>query len=648
MKIAVILLLPSLAFAQGPWPDPSAASAARERALRRIERQAAEAARTIRSVRRLRPGNLRAAQYNPIDIVKTKVVFRADEAAGTIAAVVDVTIKALESGVVKPVFTVTRLATLAIEDPDGNPLPFTYTTSSGAGLATVTLPAALAVGDERTLRFRNTGRPACTPSGGFVDCRVSEDIVYFVGPSWLPSKNADTYADLYTSGGVDFEITTPPGYVAATTSDRVAVDDQGDRLVHRFVGSFSDSAFPAFAYARYDVFTARTRDNKPVSTYIHSGSRDYGHAWAGICANIVDYYGDVYRPYLYPKHDALQITDDLGGGLGPQSATFYYASLFDDDPTRPLAEDMFSHEIAHSWWGGMVRMGDIISPWLNEGFAEYSSRLYGYHRWPASDEDYNYQLDFEIFRAFVTPDMETPLSSYHVYDDAFVYQLTTYNKGAHVLRMLQWYLGNEVFFAGMRLYATTNTWETSRTPVVVADFRNAMETVSGLDLATFFDTWVFSTGYPIYRWAAEYGRDGSRYTVRVRVRQVQETDWVYELPLEVTVWTGASEEPERFRLHFTDRVADSTFTVNAEPRAVKVDGSSWIFGAKEHELAGDVDSSNDVDGVDLLFVAWARGSHAMERDSNYYLDADFNRDGEVNDDDLAVVMDNFGQKGVVR
>jgi aminopeptidase N len=651
MKIVVYLLLPlllvpGLASAEGAWPDPGAERAARARVQRRIERQRAEAARAVRQALHLRSGALRMAAYNPIDVTHTKVVFSADGAAGTIDTVIDVTIKALQNGVSRPVFLVTKLAAFAIEDQGGNPLVFSYVTQYGVGMATVTLPTALASGEETTLRFRAAGTPVCDASSGMLACTVSAEVVYFVGPNWIPAKAANSYADLYTSGAVDFEITTPPGFVAAATSDRVAVDDHGDHLVHRFEGLWAES-IPSFAYAQYDVFTAHTRDDKPVATYIHSGSRDFGPAWAEICAAVVDFYGDTYAPYLYYKLDLVQTLDALGGGMGPQSAAFFYASLFDDDPAEPLSESIFSHEIAHSWWGGMVRMGDGDSPWLNEGLAEYSSRLTGYHLWPAHYTDEEYRLYFEMFRYFVPPESEVPLSSPNIYNDAWVYQLTTYYKGAHVLRMLQWYLGREPFFAGMQLYAATNTWETSHKPVEVADFKLAMETAAGVDLTEFFDAWVYGTGYPIYRWAAEFGRDGRQHTVRVRAEQIQEIVWSYPLPLEVTVWAGAPAQPRHFILTFDGLVADATFTVDLEPRAVKVDGASWIFGAKEPQLVGDVDGSNDIDGVDLLYVGWARGAQAMNQDPNYYLDADFDRNGAVDDADVAVVMDNFGQEGVI-
>jgi hypothetical protein len=643
-----LLLLPSLASAQAPWPDPGAEREARDRVLRRIERQHVEAAQAARRAAQRRPAVLRMATYNPIDITNLKIAFSADPTAGTIDTVVDVRIKALEANVRRAIFTMVRLATFSVEDLDGNPLGYTASAYGGVETVTVTLLAMLAQDEETTLRFRASGAPSdCDASMGMQSCVVSADVVYFIGPSWVPSKSANSYADLYTSGAVDFEITTPPGNVAVATAERGAVDDLGDHLVHHFTGPFADS-IPSFAYAKYDVFTARTRDDKPVTTYIHTGATDFGQAWAEICAAVVDYYGDTFAPYLYHKMDIVQTIDELGGGMGPQSAAFFYASLFDDDPAAPLSEAIFSHEIAHSWWNGMVRLGDGYSPWLNEGFAEYSSRLNGYHMWPARYADYDYRMYFEMYRYFVPPESAVPLTSSAIYNDSWVYQLTTYYKAAHVLRMLQWYLGHDTFFAGLRAYAATNTWETSRKPVIVDDFKLAMETAAGRDLSDFFNAWVYGVGYPIYSWAAEFGGGGyGAHTVRVRAEQIQESETVYDLPLEVTVWAGEPPEPRHFVLRFDGRVADATFAVDLEPRAVKVDGAAWIFGAKQPVLVGDVDGSNDIDGVDLLYVAWARGSSAMNQDANYYLDADFDRNGQVDDTDLAVVMDGFGQEGVI-
>jgi len=73
----------------------------------------------------------------------------------------------------------------------------------------------------------------------------------------------------------------------------------------------------------------------------------------------------------------------------------------------------------------------------------------------------------------------------------------SYNKGAYVLRMLRFTLGDSLFFRGIRQYQndTTLQYSFART----ADFKKNIEQVSGKDLTYFFDQWITGQGYPIFQ-----------------------------------------------------------------------------------------------------------------------------------------------------
>jgi hypothetical protein len=644
------LLVLSAPSAAGPPPDVAGQAAAHRHAWGTIQRRQAEAVRSRhrQRLRALRLAHRRGVDENPVAVVRTRVTFAADEAAGTIDTRTFVTLRATADDVRQAQFYLMRLADFGVTDEGGTPLDFTYEEAWGYGFVTVTVPR-LDAGDEIVLGFRNAGRPQCDPDPyfGMSMCSVSPEVVFFAGADWVPVKAPSTSEDL-AGGPVDVEITTPPGYVAVSTSDPAGVEDLGDRLTHRFAGHFSDQGIVGLAYAQFDTFAAPTADGKPVTAYIHTGPRDFGPDWAATCAAIVDYYSRIYAPYLYNKHDAIQAIEALGGGVGPASATFYVASALNQDPSTFSSESLFAHEIAHSWFAGMVRVSDPYSPWLSEGLAEYSSRLYGYEIWPASWQDYLYGYYFQLFRAFVPPAQEAPLTSADIFaDDSMVYFFLTYIKGAHVMRMLEWLLGEEAFFAGMARYVAAHTWDLTHTAADVPALQAALEAASGRDLATFFRQWIYATGNPVLRWAAEFGENEQGYTVRVRVTQTQESDEVYDLPVEVSLWAGAALEPTTRRLVFDGRVADQTFVVDEPPFGVAVDYAARLWAEKIPELTGDADSSNEVDGVDLIMTAWAQGSSVAEGSLNYLASADFNRDGTIDEADLALLQGNFAAKGAI-
>jgi len=590
---------------------------------------------------------------NPFDVIDIMVTFDADETAGTIDTVVTETIKATEDGLDFAEFSLDALDSFSVEDGGGNPVDFVY--EPATYVATVTLPTVLNEGDEQVLVFKNAGTPNCDPDDfwGMTSCMVSEDIVFFVAPEWMATKVPYTMEDLYQNAPLTVDVTTPAGYVAAGSADLESIETSGDELIHHFAGHFGVSYFDryfALAYAPFDIFQTTTADGgKPVKTFIHTGVTDFGQNWADICADVIDYYEDIYSPYIYNKHDVIQTINEFGGGAGPQSAALYYADALTTDPASWMSESVFSHEIGHQWWGDMIRLGDNYSPWLLEGFAEYSSRLYAYQ---ASDSDlvnYLYDNYFHIFQMGIDHSDEPAMSSYDILSvDSLLYQAVTYWKGAHVLRMLQWKLGDSAFFDAMNHYAQSYSSDVSDELVDPDKFQDAAEAASGEDLDDFFQTWVYGTGFPIYRYAAQFDETEGGYSVRVKVDQVQETEQIYDLPMEVAIWVGEETEPRIYTIQFDGKTASGLWVLEEAPHALYIDASSWIWGDKIPALAGDVDSNNEVDGLDLIYVAWSQGGKIMDYDHwNYYVETDLNRDGTVDQDDLDTMLNTFGKKGAI-
>lgn len=589
-------------------------------------------------------------RYGDYEILHTLLAFEADEATGVIETVTTLQIKALDDGISQVDLSIQVLDEYTVEDGEGTVLEIAGYVPY-AGLLTVNLETPLDTGDEMELVVKNSGDPHCEPDEffGMQFCGVTEAIVFFTGVDWMPTRPAYVYADLYSDSFIDIDITTPYGYVAATTSDPDSVEDTGDELIHHFVGHFG-STYMGMAYAPYETFTMNTQSGVPVTAFVHQGDTGFADDWADICADIVNFYERVYSPYIYNKHSVVQTVEALGGGVGPQSASFYYASAFGADPVNQFpSESIFSHEIAHSWWGNIIRLGANDSPWINEGFAEYSSRLYGFTRWPEYYQNYLYEMYFKYFLFYVDPSDEVSMSGNDIFSvDSFTYQAITYWKGSHFLRMLQWKLGDEDFFSVMSAYANTYASDNSDELATPGRFRQVLEDETGENFAEFFDQWVYGIGYPIYSWAAQFDQTKAGYTARVRIEQIQDSTQIYDLPLEVEIFVGEQEEPEKVIVAFDGKVADETFTLTEQPRGLRVDEAYWVWGDKRPALVGDIDGSNEVDGLDFIYISWAFGGDVNDYDSwNYITDADFNRDGVIDDADLSPLTENFGKKGQI-
>ena len=74
-----------------------------------------------------------------------------------------------------------------------------------------------------------------------------------------------------------------------------------------------------------------------------------------------------------------------------------------------------------------------------------------------------------------------------------MFDVLTYEKGASVLRMLEQYLGADVFRDGIRAYLQRHAYANTET----TDLWDALEEISGEPVRRIMDAWIFRGGHPL-------------------------------------------------------------------------------------------------------------------------------------------------------
>ncbi len=115
---------------------------------------------------------------------------------------------------------------------------------------------------------------------------------------------------------------------------------------------------------------------------------------------------------------------------------------------------IIAHEAGHQWWYAQVGSDQVAQPWLDESLTEFSTRMYYRMVYPdiadakindAIDRNYDY-LNSMSAPATVDINMHTLM-----YDDSWQYSLVVYGKGMEMFDKLRIEMGDEAFFAGMRI-----------------------------------------------------------------------------------------------------------------------------------------------------------------------------------------------------
>ena len=114
----------------------------------------------------------------------------------------------------------------------------------------------------------------------------------------------------------------------------------------------------------------------------------------------------------------------------------------------------------------------------------------------------------------------------------------SYNKGAMVLEMLRWKMGDVMFFQALRNYL--NDSNLAYAYALTPNLQAHLEAVYGSSLTEFFNDWIYNQGYPTYTINATPINSGQ---VQITVNQTQSHSSVsyFEMPIEVRL-TGAGSQ----------------------------------------------------------------------------------------------------------
>ncbi len=153
-------------------------------------------------------------------------------------------------------------------------------------------------------------------------------------------------------------------------------------------------------------------------------------------------------------------------------------------------ETIWAHEASHHWFGDLVTCMDEGEMWLNEGWASYCESIfeeaaYGFGAY----KNYNRSTHADVLRrAYVEDGGYQPLSAM---PHAYTYSRTVYSRGALVAHTLRGQLGDALFFPAMQQYLNTFRFR----HVDSDSMRISLETSTGRNLQSFFDSWIHQGGF---------------------------------------------------------------------------------------------------------------------------------------------------------
>ncbi|MDZ7624837.1 MAG: M1 family metallopeptidase [Ignavibacteriaceae bacterium] len=339
-------------------------------------------------------------------------------------------------------------------------------------------------GNEFKIEVEYEGTPKKAGLEGFVfGKRNGTSLVYNLSEpnyasSWFPCNDIP-----FDKTMLEISITNDSSMVSVSNGVLVDVITDGERRTYRWRTEYPISTYLVAIYSSdYEYFSDEYisldgLDTMSVEYYVLPDKLEKAKVDFSTHVKMLEVFSQMFGEYPFLK-EKYGVAEFLwyAGAMEHQTITGVSSNMIGG---KKFFEDTFVHELAHQWWGNAVGPKSWKDIWLNEGFATYCEALY-----------YEAISGKEALQSTMMSKYSSNFSGSLAEPGPFLFTRTMYDKGAWVLHMLRWEVGDSSFFEILRTYYETYKYSNAS----ISDFKYVSEKVSGKNLDKFFEQWVYGKG----------------------------------------------------------------------------------------------------------------------------------------------------------
>ena len=412
---------------------------------------------------------------------------------------------------------------------------------------------------------------------------------------------------------------------AVADNGQVAISNQkvvsdtpgpGDRHTVRFSTTAKMSPYLAALVVGNFEYIEGEADGIPIRVYGTPGKKEMGKFALETAEHVLSYYDKYFSiKYPYGKLDLIGLPDFSAGAMENTGCITFREVLLQIDEKqgsvglKKTIASVIAHEMAHQWFGDLVTMKWWDDIWLNEGFATWMSSK-PIEAWKP---EWNFDLDdvSGVGGTMNTDSLantrpihqaaETPAQILELFDGI------AYGKAAAVLRMLESYLGEDTFRAGVNAYIQKHQYANA----TADDFWEAQAKTSRKPVDQIMPTFVKQAGVPIVNVKSQCSGNSTTITLdqrryyydREKFQAPNDELWEVPLCMKASAGKGApqckllTKKEETFTLSgcstwvLANSGATGYYRVGYEPDAVRAlarDAESKLSPAERIALQADI------------------------------------------------------------
>ena len=300
-----------------------------------------------------------------------------------------------------------------------------------------------------------------------------------------------------------------------------------------------------------------------LHVFFKPNHQNLGAEYASTAIKAFTYFVTQYGNAPSTRLKIVEIPDDtVPTAWAPEIAALSSRAITEKTNYRLLA-----NTIAHQWWGVSVSPASKDDWWISDGFSRYSEARYVES---AAGEAGLEEMVKDMSVGALAYD-SVPLSSAAKLDYfSPEFQSLVTDKGAMILHMLRWVVGEPKYLKIMRDFATKYAGKSATTD----DFREVSEHVFGQKLTWFYSQWLDSTSAPEFKAKYTVYRLGTNKGFRIVGAITQDLD-LFRMPVSLRIDTDGRTEEKRIEVVGTD----SPFSVETfgRPRRITIDPGNRVL-----------------------------------------------------------------------
>jgi hypothetical protein len=406
-------------------------------------------------------------------------------------------------------------------------------------------------GEPATLKFTYEGRLTGnedSPVYGIKFAAIHPDYAFLLYPArWFPIAGYTT--DRFTA---DMHITVPSGY-QVLGSGLDTHQEAGGKVVYSF--HFDHPSFPGSIAVVRDPGQKVSSEGVSTTLYFRGDEKAMAQQYGDQIGQMMSYFtGDFGLP-PYANLTVVETENGAPNGYAAPGLIFLNPHAIG----KQVGVKLLANQISRQWWEVLVSPATRNHLWLTNGLAAYSELLWTEHT--AGPGALESQFRDDAVEA-LTVDNVPIIQSARMEDYSPELWALTGSKGAAVLHMLRFVVGDQPFMQILKEFATRYAWKSATTE----DFKKVAQDVSKQDLGYFFIQWIESSGAPEFK--LEYTIYRTQKGFRVMGKVAQDLD-TFRMPVDLKIETEGNPEEKRVEVVGTS----SEFSVDCfgKPKSVVID-----------------------------------------------------------------------------